>query len=488
MRVLLIDPPYERLIGFRSEWFPLGLACIASFLIERGYRDVGIYHAEHASDTQYKSVVKYSETFHRYKEAIESDDHLIWKEIRKKIISFQPDFVGISVLTAKVPSAFRIAAICKDIDKGIKVVCGGHHPTVRPHEMMENSDIDFVIRGEGEYTLHELVSAQDTLSIEYHTIPGLSFRSGGKVIHNEKRKMISDLEQLPLPARSKLFDIDSYSPTQLSMVMTSRGCPYNCGFCASRNMWERKVRYRSINNILEEIEGLRRKYFVKNITFMDDSFTLKPERVKELCSALIQRRTNITWSCLTRVDAISDELIYLMKKAGCKKIDIGIESGNQRVLNLVNKGITLEQIRKAVRILKQHKMYWAGFFMFGFPSETEEEVLDTVRLIKEVKPNWANISIFAPYPETSLFDLCRKKGLVDEKLNYFIYSHQSPYTCFTEKIPKKRFYSLAKYVLEEVHRYNSSYVSLARRSLTRNYHKNPRVLIEDIKKTISWLK
>lgn len=490
MRVLLIDPPYERLIGFKSEWFPLGLACIASFLIERGYNDVAIFNAEHASDTKYKSIVKYSEDFHRYKEVIESDDHLIWKEIRGIITSFEPDFVGISVMSAKVPSAFRIAAICKEIDKEISVVCGGHHPTVRPDEMLANRDIDFVVRGEGELTLYELLCAQNDLAIDYQTIPGLSFRRdrNSNIVHNKKREMINDLDKLPIPVRSKLIDISSYSPTQLSMVMTSRGCPYNCGFCASKNMWRRRVRYRSINNILDEIEGLQRKYSVRNITFMDDSFTLNPERVSQLCSALIARKSNITWSCLTRVDAISDELIYLMKKAGCTKIDIGIESGNQRVLDLINKGINLDQIRKVIGILKHHKMYWAGFFMIGFPTETEKEVLDTLRFIKEVKPNWANISIFAPYPETSLFDLCLKKGLLEENLDYCIYSHQSPLTCFTEKIPKSRFYSLSRYVLEEIHKYNSSFMSLVKRALTRDYHKNPRLLMQDLKKVITWLR
>ena len=488
MRVLLIDPPYERLIGFKSEWLPLGLACIASFLIEKGYDEIGIYHAEHASDTEYKSIVKYSETFHRYKEVIGANDHPIWNEIRGKISSFQPDLVGISVLTAKLPSAFRIADICKDINPNVRVVVGGHHPTIRPDEMLSNENIDFVIRGEGEETLYELLQALQTTAVDYHIIPGLSFRWNGDVIHNKDRGPIKDLDLLPIPARDRLFDVETYSPIQLSMVMTSRGCPYNCGFCASKNMWGRSVRYRSIDNILDEIKELKNKYCIKNIIFMDDSFTIDRERIEKFCSVLTKNHIDITWSCLTRVNAISDELITLMKKAGCTKIDIGIESGNQRILNLINKKITLEQARDAVRILRRHKMYWSGFFMFGFPTETEEEVLDTVRFMKELKPNWANISIFVPYPGTDLFNLCREKKLIDDKIDYCMYSHQSPYICFTEKISKERFYALARDVLKEFHQYNSSYMSLVKRALTRNYHKNPRLLLQDLKKVMTWLR
>lgn len=488
MKVLLIDPPYERLIGFKSEWFPLGLAYIASFLIEKGYDQIEIYHAEHGSNTKYKSIIKYSGSFHKYKEAVYSNDHPVWKEVREKITSFQPDLVGISVLTAKVPSALKIAEICKDVNPNIKVVVGGHHPTIRPDEMLSNENIDFVIRGEGEYTFYELLHALQTSGLDYYDIPGLSFRWAGNIIHNKDREPIKDLDLLPMPARGRLINVKTYSLTQLSMVMTSRGCPYNCGFCASKNMWGRKVRYRSIDNILDEIEGLKSKYSIKNITFMDDAFTINRERVKEICSALIRNHIDITWSCLTRVDAISDELVTLMKKTGCTKVDIGIESGNQRVLNLINKGITLEQVRNAVKILRERKLYWSGFFMFGFPTETEDEVLDTLRFMKELKPNWANISIFTPYPNTDLFNLCREKGLIDNKVDYCMYSHQSPYICFTEKIPKERFCILARHVLKEFHQYNSSYISLAKRALTRNYHKNPRLLLQDIKKVIAWLR
>ena len=157
MKVLLIDPPYERLIGFRSEWFPLGLGYLASFLTERGYDQVNIYHSEHSADTEYKSIVKYAENFHNYKEAIDSIDHPVWDEVKEVISSFKPDVVGLTVLTPKVPSALKIAQICKKINPKIEVVCGGYHPTIKADEMLSAESVDFLVRGEGEHTFYELL-------------------------------------------------------------------------------------------------------------------------------------------------------------------------------------------------------------------------------------------------------------------------------------------------------------------------------------------
>jgi len=487
MKILLIDPPYERFIGFKSEWFPMGISYIASYLAARGH-EMAIYHAEHGPDTEYKSVVKYSDNFNKYKSAIESDDHPIWAEVKREISSFYPEVVGVSVLTAKVPSAFKIAEICKNIDPKMVVVFGNHHPTIKPDEILSNEDVDFVVRGEGEETFSSLIDNLGSPSPDYHSITGLSFRDNGKIINNDDRILIDDLDALPFPARDKLLNLQTYTSTQLSMVMTSRGCPYNCSFCASHNMWGKKVRFRSVENIINEIDELKTVYSIKNITFMDDSFTINKERVKELCLAMIEKHINITWSCLTRVNIISDEIIVLMKKAGCTKVDVGIESGNQRVLDLINKGITVEQVRKAVEILKRNKMYWSGFFIFGFPTETENEISDTINFLKELKPNWANISIFTPYPGTDLYELSLEKGMITEPPDYTLYSHQNVDLRFTDKIPREKYYPLAHQVLAEVHKYNSSYMSLAKRALTRKYYKNPNLLLQDARKVVTWLK
>lgn len=221
---------------------------------------------------------------------------------------------------------------------------------------------------------------------------------------------------------------------------------------------------------------------------MDDSFTIDKKRVMDFCTALMDERMDITWSCLTRVNVITDDMIRIMKKAGCTKVDIGIESGNQRVLELIHKDITLEEVRQSVKVLRRSNMFWSGFFMFGFPTETEQEALDTLRFLKELRPHWANISIFTPYPGTPLFDLARQKGMIPEEPDYTLYSHQNTEYRSTDTMPPEKFSRLARRMLHEVHAYNSSYRKLLKRALTRGYLKNPKLLLLDTQKVISWLK
>lgn len=489
MKILLIDPPYDRLIGFKSEWFPLGLLSIASFLSKKNM-DVKVYNAEHSpsSEESYMSIVEYSKNIDNYNLACLSKNHPVWIEVRNRIKEINPDVIGISVLSPKVLSAFKVASIAKECNTEVKIVCGNHHPTTMPEEILADENIDFVIRGEGEITFYELLKKLQTERPVFETIKGLSFKQNGQFIHNEKRELIKNLDDLPQVDRSLLLDIDTYSCDQLSMMMTSRGCPYNCGFCASKTIWDRKVRYRSIDRVIDEINDLKKNFGIQNITLMDDAFTINKKRVEDFCKALLDKRVKIAWSCLTRVDIISHDLLKLMKKAGCTKIIIGVESGSERILKLTNKNLTLEEIRSAVKVIRECKMYWAGFFLFGVPTESEEEIYATLNFMKELKPDWAYISIFTPYPETKLYDMCKQNGLIKNKVEYEKYTHQTAALDFSGSFSKKRGKELATFLFKEFHAHNSSYKSLFKRALTRNYHKKPALFLHDLKKVLSWIK
>ena len=490
MKVLLIDPPYDRLMGMKFEWFPLGLLNIASFINQDNNVEVKVYNAEHATEKEckYLSLTEFSNNIHLYKDACNDNEHHVWKEVQKVIEDYSPDVVGISVLTPKLTSAMRIAEITKEVDSKTIVVCGNHQSTSRPNELLTNRFVDFLIRGEGEQTFLELIQTLIAGAKSYEEIEGLSFKKNGDIINNDPRKLLQDLHSLPIPDRSLLWRSDTYSNDQLSMVMTSRGCPFNCGFCASSTIWKRKVRFRNIDHVFREIRELKDKYGIKNITFMDDSFTISSKRVEAFCNALIAERMNITWSCLTRVDIITDSLIELMKKAGCSKVVVGIESGSERMLEFTNKGITLSAIRNAVKILKRHNIFWAGFFLFGLPTETEEEIMETVNFMKELKPDWAHISLFTPYPETALYNYCINEKICDENIDYDMYTHQYAALDFTGEISKERGNVLALHLLKEVHQYNSSLRSLTKRVISRKYHKKPSLIVSDMKKALSWLK
>lgn len=487
MKILLIEPPSDRFIGYSSECIPLGLSYISAFLREAGH-EVFIYNADHSQKSSHINIVEYSSNQRRYLEAVNDPDHFVWKEITEVIKEHNPEIVGITVMSVKVLPAFKLISLIKEINKKIIIVCGGHHPTIEPEKFLNNMLVDFVVRGEGERTIAKLMEIIEKGEVGFGSIKGLSFRKEDRIFHCPERELLDDLDRLPLPDKENIIFKDTYNQDEFSTIMTSRGCPYACGFCGSINMWQRKVRYRSIDKILKEIIYLKRVYKTTNIKFMDDSFSVNGKRVKELCQAMINNKINITWECLTRVNLVEEELIRLMKTAGCTKVSIGIESGNSRVLKLIDKNITLEQVEEAVKILRKYKIFFAAFFMFGFPTETYAEVMDTLRFMKILKPGWANMSIFTPYPGTKLYKLCLEKQIIDKDYDTSKYMHQRIDNFATDKISKEQFAYLATKMLKEVNNYNRSLSSLFKRALSRNYSKNYKLFFEDLKKLANWLK
>ena len=486
MKILLVDPPCDRFIGYTSECIPLGLSCIASYMKTKGH-EACVYNADHAQSSSHINIVEYSANQANYLSAVNEERHPVWQEIIKVIRDFRPAVIGISVMSVKLLPARKLISLIRAIDKDIVIACGGHHPTIDPELFLRSAGADFVIRGEGELTMAELVEKIAAGMTDYEAIPGLSFVRDSKVIHSRARQLIPDLSILPLPEKENVIFRDSYRMDDFSIVMTSRGCPYSCGFCGSGNMWQRKVRYRSVGNVIDEIRHLKKSYGVTNIKFMDDSFSVDRKRVEQLCREMISARLNITWSCLTRVNLIDDRLVRLMKKAGCTKIDLGIESGNPRILAMIDKAITIEQIEKSVKIINRYHIFWAGFFMFGFPTETEREVMDTLSFMKKLKPGWANISIFTPYPGTKLYDMCLKNGIIDSSYDPSLYMHQRTESFATDTISKEEFSLVSKRMLNEFNDYNRSFYALFRRAGSRNYHRNPGLLLEDGKKLFHWL-
>ncbi|MBI5554284.1 MAG: B12-binding domain-containing radical SAM protein [Elusimicrobia bacterium] len=487
MKILLIDPPGDRFLGYTSECLPLGLSCLASYLKEKGH-PAFVYNADHAPESAHINIVEYSKNQGKYQSAVNNEQHPIWQEVREVLDNFRPDLVGISVMSVKILPAKKLISLLRKIDKNMVIVCGGQHPTIDPELFLRDDPVDFVVRGEGELTLAELIEKLSHREADYENIKSLSFLRALKIIHVPPRQLMPDLAILPLPEKDNVIFRETYNMDDFSIVMTSRGCPYACGFCGSGNMWHRTVRYFPVEKVIAEIEFLKKKYQVTNIKFMDDSFSVNSQRVEKICLEILKAKLNITWSCLTRVNLVDDGLIRLMKKAGCTKIDIGIESGNPRVLQLIDKEITIQQIERAVKVMDKYKIFWAGFFMFGFPTETEEEIMDTLYFMKKIKPGWANLSIFTPYPGTKLYDLCLRYGIINFNYDPSLYMHQRIESFATDKISKERFSLVSKKMLHEFNSYNKSLFTLLKRARSRNYHRNPRLLSDDFKKLIKWSK
>jgi radical SAM superfamily enzyme YgiQ (UPF0313 family) len=333
------------------------------------------------------------------------------KELLSEIEKEKPEFIGITTTTLTACWTKDFIEKIKKISPSTITVVGGPHPTVLP-SYFENSD--FVVQGEGERAIYEIINN----------------KKKEKYIREEQ---IRNLDEIPYPSYD-LIDISSYTysyphPTKNELycrIITSRGCPFNCSFCQSPLIWGRKVRYRSVENVLGEIELLVKKYNVSFIFFSDDTFVLNKERVRKLCEEIIRRKIEIFWGCLTRANNIDFSLLQIMKKAGCREVQIGVESGDEEVLKSINKNITLKEIEEAFKILKKVGINTKGFFILGHPKDTPKTIKKTINFALKLSPTYAFFSIFTPYPGLPVYEEYKRKGyLKTEDFSQFNY-HSYP--------------------------------------------------------------
>jgi radical SAM superfamily enzyme YgiQ (UPF0313 family) len=500
MKILLVDPPFYRFIGYYNRYFPLGLAYIATVLREEGH-EVLIYDADCNENPSKMDFTRLEDSYPLYLKSLNDDNHYIWQEMREIVRDFQPDLIGISIWTTFAASAFKIASICKQYDKNLPVVMGGPHISIKHEEVLEICpDVDFLVRGEGEETFLELVRAVrakwGNKNATFNDIKGISYKKNGKIIHNSPREFIKDLDSIPFPARDLLLNKNSYNSEDMGLLMTSRGCPYNCSYCAT-SIWQRKIRYRSVDNIIEEIKLIIDKYSTRQFTFKDDSFTVDKKIVIELCDRLIREKIKVNWDCNTRVNLVDEELLKKMKKAGCNSIKVGIETGSERISKLMNKKISFEQCRKAAKLFREAGIHWTGYFMMGLPSETKEEVYQTLQFMKELKPDYASLSVYEPFPGTELFEIGIEKGLVQNKRTLEDLYNISPKYYYVKDINRRvdtmdnrEFENLELEMKEAFHKYNMGLSRLIRRAKSRSklYLHEPKILGNDLRKFWGWVK
>jgi len=238
-------------------------------------------------------------------------------------------------------------------------------------------------------------------------------------------------------------------------ILGSRGCPYLCKFCACYAIWGTRVpRFRSVDNILEEVERIMLECGQKSFVFWDDLFAVSKERVMEFCDAIIKRRLNIEWVCLVRLNNIDGEMLDAMKRAGCIQIQVGIESGNDRVLKFIGKSLSVSLINEKVNIIKDSGISWLAFFIVGFPTETKDEIEETLRYIDLIRPSFVCMSIFSPYPGTDLCALLQEKGLMGKSGGFFENDTYSPENNYTGTMTNSEFRDIALNALKFGDMYN----------------------------------
>jgi len=429
MKILLITPPSTLMPIERPHVVaPLGLAYIAAVLERDGF-DVEILDCVAMGWRRYLKKWKVSEI------KTEKPIHfgLSWKEIESKIKKASPDVVGISCsYSCQSPNAHKTAGIVKKANKKTRVVFGGAHPSAFPIKTLKDRNVDYVVIGEGELTVSELVKKLDKGS-GVSGIRGIAYREKGRPKINPAREFIQDLDSLPPPARHLLpmeeyFEANSTHGgearwTPITSMVTSRGCPGNCIFCSIHVIWGHRWRARSPKNVVDEIEHLVKKYGVREIHFEDDNLTLDRRRMIEICDDVVDRGLagKFRWTTPNGVMAatLDEEVLRKMKAAGCYSLSFGIESGSKRILReVIRKNVPFEKLGEVVKACKKLGIETSGSFILGLPGENEETFRKTINLAKALDLDAASFLAATPFPGTELYDMCVEHGYISKDMEW----------------------------------------------------------------------
>lgn len=386
LKVTLVHP--AQVGDFSSDQPPLGLAYLAAVLEQHGC-EVRVVDA-HA-------------------------EKLSVPDVARIIAQQAPGMVGVSVTTPVLPSALGLAQQVRELDPPPILVAGGAHATVLPEDLLAPGAFDFVVRGEAEETLPDLIEAVLAGS-DLGAIAGLSWRRQGDLVHNPDRPRSSRLDQFPYPDWS-LFPLKCYSSLARRNdyclpIITSRGCPFACTFCY-KGISGQRPRMRSPEDVVEEWQFLVERYGVREIAVIDDAFTIDTDRVTQICERLVARGLDtIPWSTTNgiRVDQISPAMLQVMRRAGCYRVYFGIESGVQNVIDTLNKQITLDQARDAVRLARAAGLEVGGYFMVGNIGEREADMDATIDFALDLDLDYAQFSIATPYPGTPMYEAVEAEG------------------------------------------------------------------------------
>ena len=453
MKILLIEPPFARFMGFYRFFFPFALSSLSAYLQRQGH-EVLIYDAEHKEGHPVDmNSTDLLDVFPRYLDGIQDAEHPIWLEAEGVMREFAPDLIGITYLSTKKGAVEFLARMAKRLFPDVPLVLGGSHASFLPESSLEQTGADFVVMGEGEETFLELLHFLAKEDERFSEIRGLAFRDpSGRFVTTPARPLIAHLDSLPFPDRESLHRVDSYRPDDMSMIMTSRGCPFDCTFCSS--LWERRARFRSIDNILAEIVYLKERFGIENIYFKDDTFTVNRKWLLAFCEALKQKDLGVKWECLTRIELVDEELILRMREAGMFNLKIGIETGSERLLKATHKNISLAQIREGAAVLKRMGQKWSAFFMLGYPDETEEEMRMSRELIEEIRPTYVSMSVLVPYPGCATYTELERDGILTADADWNLYDPFSLQANASRIFPFAEFQKKVRETMAFVDHYN----------------------------------
>jgi len=414
-----------------------------------------------------------------------------WKTLEKEIQNFKPDYIGITVWTTFIASAIRTAQYCRKICPSAIIIAGGPHVTLLLPEDIKKVDVfDIGVIGEGVQTILEIVNSKPL-----HLISGVFYSENSVVKQNEPRPFVENPDDFGIPDRSILINEKKYEAEVMGLIMSSRGCPFKCAYCATA-IWKNKVRSRSVKSVVEEIKSVKRKYGTIYFTLKDDSFTVNKNRVYDFCSKLKQEKVDIYWECNANLTTLDRELLIEMRSAGCMAIKVGIESGSDRIHKIINKKLNNKIIISKMKIFNGIDMHVTCYFMMGIPGETKDDILKTLNFAYKIKPDFISFSVYEIFPGTKLHKLgIEENSAIDhmeiedyfkiQPHNYFFANHKRHLAGMTHD----EFDSLERYIKQKVHKYNRSPRTIYRRIKSRLplYKKSSEYFFNDIKQFVKWI-
>ncbi len=405
MDVLLIEPKSSAFRMIPS--IPLGIQYIASMLEQAG-------HSPHLATIHTK------------------------KDLEHYFNKYSPAIVGITCGTPLVPKVIELSRDIKNIAPDVFLIVGGAHPTIRPQDLLSADEIDCVAIGESEYTILELSQKIDN-NQDWHDVPGIAYKKNGEIKRSPSRPLITDLDALPFPAKHLIPHYETMLkdkwklgiPTRKSDEMIAgRGCPFRCIFCESHVIHGYKVRYRSPENVVQEMKYLEEHFGLDHISFNDDTLTMNKEWTYRFAEAYHTAKCKVKWTCQTRVDAIDDNIVKTLKKAGMVFMIFGLESHSDKILKIIRKGTTPEQQMQAMKIVKKYHIKSASCFMLGVLGETDEDIQITKNFIKKSGIEFAHFVILTPFPGTDIWYIAEQHGWIPDTIDWEQWN-------FTESMPIK---------------------------------------------------
>jgi len=334
-------------------------------------------------------------------------------KLGKIVKDINPKLVAIGCLSSLFKNVITLSKIIK-LHIDIPIIVGGTHTLIDPDSIMKIGTIDYCVRGESDFTIIPLLDYLLKGKGKIEELRGISYKKDNKVIHNKAAELIDNLDKIPFPARHILKHNLYYHPfvkgKSCATIITTRGCPFSCIFCFPIY---KKMRRRSIENVISEIKEVIREYNIKDFEFFDETFNLNPKWVIGFCNELVEQNIKIRWRARCRPDLFTREMTKIMKKAGCYMISMGVESGNDKTLKWLNKRYTIDQINKAIDFITEAGIELHGYFILGSPVETKEDMVRTIEFACRPNFDFVTFSILTPYPGTKLFDIALKEGYLE---------------------------------------------------------------------------